>query len=148
MFQFRVLFVSLWILKHAVFTLFHRLKCPLNLHFEEQNILLDLSEKIKYKFFGPKIWSALNLFIADPILEPPPLSKTNVNNFCYSCHGRKYKFLSCLILLAFYPIPDLPSFLLIFTRISDFPAKKMQKTGIPKKTKKSYMSVCSSIYKI
>ena len=36
MFQFHKIFAQLWIWEHAVFTLFHRLNCPLNLPFEHE----------------------------------------------------------------------------------------------------------------
>ena len=43
---------SLWIWKHAVFTLFRRLKCPLNLSFEQQKVSSELFDEIKYIFWS------------------------------------------------------------------------------------------------
>ena len=55
-FQFPITFALLWIWKHAVFTLIRRLKCLLNLSFEQQEVSPELNRKTKIqKCLGPKI---------------------------------------------------------------------------------------------
>ena len=58
-FQFPITFALLWIWKHTVFTLIRRLKCLLNLSFEQQEVSPELLEKLKYKsVLVRKFWSA------------------------------------------------------------------------------------------
>ena len=68
MFLFHIPFAQLWIWEHAVFTLLRRLKCHLNLSFEQQNVPLKVLEKIEWKVFWSENFGLLGI---KSVHDPP-----------------------------------------------------------------------------
>ena len=58
-FQFHISFAKLWIWEYAVFALFCRLKCPLNLSSDQRKVSLNFLEKIKCESFWFKDFGLL-----------------------------------------------------------------------------------------